>query len=161
MNCHQSNVFLQDLSNSFIIGSTFYSSFRSASTIHGVSHRHSRILKTEEEFLLNPYPFFHRFMVQAWCHPLIIVLDCENSFHPSDAFRGLLSFLDHPKAIISEDLSILNWCLFVRLHILPVLRSSILQSVRDLFVLLYLNPLKYLHSFSNSSRWIVPLLLSF
>mgnify|MGYP007038706663 CR=1 FL=1 len=30
MNYHQSNVFLQDLSNSFIVGSTFYSSFRSA-----------------------------------------------------------------------------------------------------------------------------------
>ena len=26
---------------------------------------------------------------------------------------------------------------------------------------MYLNPLKYLHLFSNSSRWIVPLLLSF
>ena len=33
--------------------------------------------------------------------------------------------------------------------------------INDLFVLMYLNPLKYLHSFSNSSRWIVPLLLSF
>ena len=32
---------------------------------------------------------------------------------------------------------------------------------RDLFILMYLNPLKYLHSFSNSSRWIVPLLHSF
>ena len=46
----------------------------------GVSPCHSRILKTEEEFLLNPYLFFQRGVVQAWWHPLIIVFDYENSF---------------------------------------------------------------------------------
>ena len=53
MNYHQSNVFLQDLSNYFIVGSTFIIFIRSASTIlGGVSHHHSQILKTEEDFLL-------------------------------------------------------------------------------------------------------------
>ena len=67
----QSNVFSKF---AFIFFSSlvlpFCSSFRSISTIDGsVSRRHSRILKTEEEFLLNPYPFFQRFMVLASCHP--------------------------------------------------------------------------------------------
>ena len=87
----------------------FYSSlFRSASTNHGrVSRRHSRILKTEEEFLLYPYPFFQRFMVLACCHPLIIVFDCENSFHPSGAIQESFQF-DSPEPIIS-DLFILSF----------------------------------------------------
>ena len=79
-----------------------FSFSRSISTIHGgVSRRHSRILKTEEEFLLNPYPFFQRCVVQAWCHPLIIVFDCENSFHPSGAIQESFQF-DSPEPIISE-----------------------------------------------------------
>ena len=87
----------------------------SISTIHGgVSHRHSQHLKTEEVFPLNLAPFSSRFMVLAWCHPLIIVFDCENSFHPSDAFQGLLSFLDHPKAIISKDFFIILFQLHFR-----------------------------------------------
>ena len=36
--------------------------------------------------------------------------------------------------------------------ILPVHRSSILLSARDLFVLMYLNPSKHFRSFANSSR---------
>ena len=79
-----------------------FSFSRSISTIHGgVSRRHSRILKTEEEFLLNLAPFSSRFMVLAWCHPLIIVFDCENSFHPSGAIQESFQF-DSPEPIISE-----------------------------------------------------------
>ncbi len=71
----------------------------------GVSPCHSRILKTEEEFLLNHYPFFQRCVVQAWCHPLIIV--SENSFKTEDVFsisvlldfNGKLSFNTENKSI--------------------------------------------------------------
>ena len=41
------------------------------------------------------------------CHPLIIIFDCENSFHPSGAIHESFQF-DSPKAIISEDLFVLN-----------------------------------------------------
>ena len=57
-------------------------------------------LKTEEDFSLNLAPFSSRFMVLACCHPLIIVFDCENSFHPSGAIQETFRF-DSPKAIIS------------------------------------------------------------
>ena len=71
-------------------------------------------------------------------------------FLPIRSISELFSFLDHPKAIISEDFFVLSFqiqtpiilysCPFVRLNILLVLRSSILQSVRDLFVLLHQIP---------------------
>ena len=103
MNYHQSYVFLQDLSNSFHcwLNPLRFSFSRSISTIHGGSHHHSQHLKTEEEFLLNLAPFSSRFMVLAWCHPLIIVFDCENSFHPSRAIQESLQF-DSPEPIFSE-----------------------------------------------------------
>ena len=102
----------------------FYSSFRSASKIHGgVSCCHSRIFKTKEEFLLNPYPFFQRFMVLTCCHPFIIVFNCENSFHTHPKhFMGSFHFI-HSKAIMSEIL-ILN--IQLSFPILLVHRSSIL-----------------------------------
>ena len=75
-------------------------------------------------------------------------------------FRVAFS-LDHPETICSEDFFVLsfpnlfsNYSIsvpFVRLNILPVLHSSILQSVRELFVLLHLNSLRHIGS-SNSSR---------
>ena len=84
----QSNVFSKF---AFIFFSSlvqpFCSSFRSISTIHGGSPHHSQHLKTEEGFLLNLGPFSWRFVVLAWWHPLIIVFDCENSFHPSGAIQ--------------------------------------------------------------------------
>ena len=64
-------------------------------------------LKTEEEFSSKSYLFSQRFVMLAWCHPLIIVFNCENSFHPSGAIRESFQF-DSPKAIISEDLFVLN-----------------------------------------------------
>src|SRR3954467_15933937 len=75
----------------------FQFSSRSISTVHGgVSHHHSQHLKTEEEFLLNLAPFSSRFMVLASCHPLIIVLDCENSFHPSGEIQESFSLIQEP-----------------------------------------------------------------
>ena len=51
MKSHQSNVFLQDLSNSFVVGSTFLIfNLECLSNFGGVSRRLYRILKTEEEF---------------------------------------------------------------------------------------------------------------
>ena len=57
-------------------------------------------------------------------------------FLPIRSISELFSFLDHLKAIIWEDFFvlsfqlrspiILNWCLFVHLHILPVHRSSMI-----------------------------------
>ena len=103
MNYHQSYVFLQDLSNSFHrwLNPLRFSLSRSISTIHGGSHHHSQHVKTEEEFLLNLAPFSSRFMVLAWCHPLIIVFDCENFFHPSGAIQESFQ-IDSPQPIISE-----------------------------------------------------------
>ena len=40
-------------------------------------------------------------MILAWCHPLIIILDCENSFHPSGSIQESFQF-DPPEHIISE-----------------------------------------------------------
>ena len=57
-------------------------------------------LKTEEEFALQSYPFFQRFVILACYHPLIIVFNCENSFHLSEAIQDSFQF-DSSKAIIS------------------------------------------------------------
>ena len=146
MNYHQSYVFLQDRSNSFIVGSTSSLFILQEYLINyhgGVSRRHSQILKTKEGLLLNSYPFFQRFMVQAWRHPLIFISIVRILFTHPEQFRSLFS-------LILRSSSSQNYS-FVVLQIIPVHHSSILLSARDLFVLMYLNPLKYLHSFSNSS----------
>ena len=76
MSYHQSNVFLQDLSNSF-------HRWLNLSILHlGVPQQFLvvfpvvilRFLKTEEEFLFNLAPFSLRFVILACCHPLVIVL---------------------------------------------------------------------------------------
>ena len=89
----------------------------------GVSCCHSHLLKTEEEFLFNLAPFSSRFMVLACCHPLIIVFDCQNSFHPSRAIQESSQF-DYPESI-NSGLFILRFSLII-LQILPVHRSSLL-----------------------------------
>ena len=107
MNYHQSNVFLQDLSNSFIIDSTFIffimeclnNSWWFSSSFSASADRRRGSLKS--------CPFSWRFMVLAWCHPLIIAFDCENSFHPSGAIQESFQF-HSPEPIISE-LSILSF----------------------------------------------------
>ena len=86
----------------FIVGSTFLIFISEClNNSWWCSHRHSQHLKTEEEFLLNLGPFSWRFIVLDWCHPLIIVFDCENSFHPSRAIQESLQF-DSPEPIFSE-----------------------------------------------------------
>ena len=107
---HQLNVFLQDFSNSFHCWFNFYILLYSGASIilGGVSRCHSHLLKTEEEFLFNLAPFSSRFMVLACCHPLIIIFDCENPFHPSGDIQGYFQF-DYPEPIISEDLFILSF----------------------------------------------------
>ena len=102
MNYHQSNVFHQDLSNSL------HHWFNLSNFNSGEPQQFLvvfpvvilRFLKTEEEFLFNLAPFSSRFMILACCHPLIIVFDCQNSFHPSGAIQESFRF-DSPKAFIS------------------------------------------------------------
>ena len=101
MNYHQSNVFLQDLSNSFHRWPNLPIFHPGVSQqFDGVSHRHSQILKTEEEFPFNLAPFSSRFMILACCHPLIIIFDCGNSFHPSGAIQESFQ-VDYPESINS------------------------------------------------------------
>lgn len=50
---------------------------------------------------LKSWSVLSKILVLAWCHPLIIVLDCENSFHPSGAIQESFQF-DSPEPIISE-----------------------------------------------------------
>ena len=66
------------------------------------------IWRSKKSFSSKSYPFSERCVVQAWCHPLIIVFDCENSFHPSRAIQESFQF-DSPEPIISEDLFILSF----------------------------------------------------
>ena len=119
MHSHQSDVFqdrfqiiFQCWLNLFV-----FSSFRSVSTIHGgVSRRHSRILKTEEEFLLNPYPFSQRFAVLASYYPLEL-------FHLSDIlFLTIWSMSE----VLFPFLFIGGHHSSYRPIIIPMLRSSIL-----------------------------------
>ena len=69
-------------------------------------------------------------------------------FTHSEQFRSLFSLILRSPS--SQNYSFQLSARF--LQILPVHHSSILQSARHLFIHLYLNPLKYLHLFSNSSR---------
>ena len=109
-------------------------------------------LKTEEEFLLNPYPFSWWFMVLASCHPLKSFPIMRILFIPIRSISWVLSilFLRRPSFRIY---SFSTFSLHPR--IVLVHRSSILESACHLFVILYLNSLKYLYSFSNCSRQFV------
>ena len=49
--------------------------------------------KTEEDFSLNLAPFSSRFVVLVQGHPLIIVFDCQNSFHPSGVIQSIFSLI--------------------------------------------------------------------
>ena len=90
---------------------------------------------------------------------MVILSSCFQScnyFHPSGVFQELFFRLYYPEAFISEYFVVLSFqirspiilysCLFVRLHILPVLRSSMLQSARGLFFQLHLDSLKYIRA---------------
>ena len=116
----------KSLSNSFHLwfNPSSFSFSRSISTSHGsVSPRLSPHLKTEEEFLFSPYPFFERCAVQTLYHPLVIIFDCDNSFLTIRRIPGVASLLDHLKAIISEYYS---QHVAIVLQILSMHRSNIL-----------------------------------
>ena len=147
----QSNAFLQDLSNSFHRWFNFSIHLYSgvSQQFGGVSRRNSQISMTEEEFFLHIYSLSQRFVILTCCHPLIIIFDCGNSFHPSGAIQESFRF-DYSKPIISE-LFILSFQLsFPKSYRCITQIFSI--KVRDLFVLSYLNSPIYLRSFANSYR---------
>ena len=125
MNYHQSNVFLQDLSNSFhswLNLFVFDSSGVSKLFMVVFCRRHSQHLKTEEEFLFNLALFSSRFMVLACCHPLIIVFDCENLFHPSGDIQESSRFVIRSPSIQVYSFSAVSY----HSPILPVHLSNIL-----------------------------------
>ena len=101
------------------------------SNFGGVSRRH---LKTEEEFSSNPCPCSRSFVVLASYYPLKL-------FHLSD-----IPFLNHPEFVRSSfPVSFTGGHHFsYRYLIIPVLRSSVLQSACNFFVLVHLNPLRHI-----------------
>ena len=98
-------------------------------------------------------------MILAWCHPLIIVFDCENSFHNHPELSGVFSVWlsggHHLRMIIYSSFQ-LSFSKSYRC-IVQVYSSQLMISLFSCIQV----PLKYLYSFSNSSRWIVHLLRSF
>ena len=131
----------------------------SISIIHdGVSRHHSQLLETEEDFSSISCSILFKIHGSSLMPSFHNCFDCENSFHPSGAFHELFSI----SLLWRPFYKYYSFQLSARIfQILLVHHSSILLSARDRFVLMYLNPLKYLRSFSNSFRWFVPLLLSF
>ena len=83
----------------FIVGSTFLIFIPGYLNFHGGSHHHSQHLMTKEEFLLNLAPFSSRFVILACCHPLIIIFDCGNSFHPSGEIQESSQFVIRSSSI--------------------------------------------------------------
>ena len=131
MNYHQSNVFLQDLSNSFHC-------WFNLSILHGsgVPQQFMVVFLIVILNIWRPKKNFSWFLVRSledsWFLLVAILLIVSNRvilFLPIRSISELFSFLVHPKAIISEDFFdlsfqirspiILNWCLFVPLHISP------------------------------------------
>ena len=60
-------------------------------------------------FSSKSWPFSWRFVILTWCHPLIIVSNRAILFIPIRSISELFSFLDHPKAIFSEDFFVLSF----------------------------------------------------
>ena len=151
MNCHQSNVFLQDHSIFFRRWFNLYN-FHSECLNNSWWCFSSSFSDFEDRrrFSLNLAPFSSRFMALASCHPLIIVSVVRISFHPSGAFQGYFQF-DYPESIISEDLFILSFQLSFSKSYRCIVQISSNQFMISSFHL-YLNSFKYLRSFSNSSR---------
>ena len=77
----------------FIVGSTFPFFIPECLNNFVDSHHHSQHVKTEEGYLLNLAPFSSRFMVLAWCHPLIIVFFVTILFTHPEHFRSLFSLI--------------------------------------------------------------------
>ena len=110
MDLHQSYAFSKttfELSSS--LAQPFIFSFiRSVSTIWWCFSLSFSALKTEEELLLNPCPFSWRFVVQACCYSIKLFQSWEILFIPIRSISGVLSVLDSPKAIISEEFFVFN-----------------------------------------------------
>ena len=108
------------------------------------------VWRPKKSFTSISYPLSHRFVILACCHPLIIIFDCENLFSPiriySRVFSARLSGAHHFRRLVHSHLSALVP------QISPVHHSIFFnQRVISSFQL-YLNSLKYLCSFHNSSR---------
>ena len=80
-------------SNSFIVGSTFLIVIPECLNNSWWFSSSFSTFEDRRRVSLQSYPFSWRFLVLALCHPLIIVFDCENSFHRSGAFHELFPFL--------------------------------------------------------------------
>ena len=112
--------------------------------------------RPNKSFSSISYLFSQRFMVLVWGHNLIIVLIVGIIFtYPeySEVFFSLI-----PWSPSSRNYSFQLSARF--LQILPVRRLNILLSVRDLFLLMYLNSLMYVRSFANPYRWFILLIHS-
>ena len=124
MSYHQSNAFLQDLSNSF------HRWFNLSNFHSGVPQQLSwwfsssfSTCEDQRRVSLKSWSILLKIHSSSLCHPLIIVFDYENSFHPSGAFHELFPFLSsegHHVIIHHSQLSALV------LQILPVHHSSII-----------------------------------
>ena len=162
MNYHQSNAFSKIFQILFIICSTFlfFFSFRSASTIlGGVSRYLSLHLKTEEEFSLESC------FVLSKIHGSSLIPSSHNCFRLWEFFSPIRS--------ISGVFSV--W--FSGAHHLKIIHFrchlSFSKSYRCIiqvwsnqlrissFTCIYILSSIFVFFFSNSTRWIVPLLLSF
>ena len=106
------------------------------------------IWRPKKSFSSISYPFCQGFVVLVRDHPLIIVFECEISFHLFGEIQESFQF-DSLEAIISE--------LFIpafSYHSPNLTGTSFKYSLISSWSLRSLasNSLKYLHSFSNSSR---------
>ena len=160
MNYHQSYVLLQDCGKFFSsLVQPFYSSFRSLSTIHGgVSQLLSQHLKTEEEFLLQILSVLSKMWSSSLMPSSHNCFRLWQFFSPIRSISGVFSVWfseGHHFGLIHSQLSTLI------LQILLVHHSIFSNQLVISSFQLYLNPLKYPHSFSNSYRWFIPLLRSF
>ena len=81
-------------------------------------------------------------------------------FLPIRSISELFSFLDHPKAIFSEDFFVLSFQLSFSKSYRCIVQISSNQFVISLFSYIYIPSSIFIH-FSKSSWWIVPLLLWF
>ena len=148
MSYHQSNVFSKICQILFIIGSTclFFFIPEFLNNSRWCFSSSSSSFEDRRRFCLHILSVLFKIRDSSLLPSSRNCFDRENSFHLSGVIQESSQF-----AIRSPSIQIYSFSA-VSYHspILPVLSSSDLQSARDLFVLLYLNSLKLLHSFANS-----------
>ena len=143
MNFHQSDVLLQDLSNSFhrwlnlfvLILPEFLNN-----SWWCFSSSFSEIWRLKKSFTSISYPFSQRFVVLVQGHPLIIVLIAKILFLPPESIISDLFILSFQSSFSNLTGASFKWSLISH----------------DPFVLMYLDYLKYCHSFHNSYPVIHP-----